>query len=85
MWQNRQPIDRRHIRSTHHQYDADFNLLVRERGPNGITQVYKTDSAFMKTIPCAQMERLVHHVSVDHHQALMVYHAILQGNIIIIT
>ena len=81
LWQNRNPLRGKHIKSLHHQYDADFNLILRERGPNGVTQVYAVDSNFMKTVPCAQMEQLVHHISDDHHQALMMYHVIFQGNL----
>ena len=78
LWAARVIIRNRQTR-TNNLYDADFNVLLRDRDQNGHTQIYMLDADEVARLPNAQLEQLIHHMSIDHHQALLVLHIALQG------
>ena len=53
--------------------------MLRDLDHAGNAQVYMLDPEEVDKIPCAQLEQLIHHMSQDHHQALLVLHITLQG------
>ena len=65
-------------------YDDDFNVWLRDRDIEGRMQVYMLDPGEVSRMPCAQLEQLIHHMSIDHHQALLVLHISLQGILYIV-
>ena len=81
LWATRVIIPNRLTRSNNN-YDIDFNIILRDRDQNGRIQVYMLDPGEVEKMPCAQLEQLVHHMSLDHHQSLLVLHITMQGNFI---
>ena len=78
LWSTRFIIRNRFTRSNN-AYDDDFNVWLRDRDLDGRMQVYMLDPSEVARMPCAQLEQLIHHMSIDHHQALLVLHIALQG------
>lgn len=70
---------RNRVTRTNNLYDIDFNLLMRNPDAAGNMQIYMLDPADVGRNPCAQLENLVHHMSRDYHQALLVLHISMQG------
>lgn len=83
LWASRQGI-RNRFTHTNNNYDVDFNLIIRNPDEAGNMQVYMLDPEDVARTPCAQLEQLVHHMSQDYHQALLVLHVSLQGSLIIL-
>ena len=78
LWSTRKIMRHRFTR-TNNNYDADFNLIIRDQDGAGNIQLYMLDTAETEKTPCAQLEQLIRHMSRDHHQALLVLHISLQG------
>ena len=68
-----------YIPSSAPDYDCDYNIVVYAPGERTTGMMYWLDSNTLREIPCAQMEQLVHHISRDHQQALLILHTTLQG------
>ena len=66
------------MQSTNVFFDYDYNL-VAERVHTGRTIVYKLNSNTLTNLPSSEMERLVRLIAKDKHQALLVWHAVMQG------
>ena len=64
---------------TNSQYDADFNIILRDRDETGNVQLYMLDPKEVEKMPCAQLEQLIRHMSTDYHQSLLVLHSTIQG------
>ena len=77
MWATRQYL--KDMKSSNIFFDYDYNL-VAERVHAGRTVVYKVNSNTLSNLPSSEMERLVRLIAKDKHQALLVWHAIIQGN-----
>ena len=84
LWANRQGLRERTVR-TNYTYDVDFNLIIRNPDENGNLQIYMLNPADVARNPCAQLEQLVHHMSRDYHQALLVLHISFQGTLLLAT
>lgn len=75
LWSSRKLIRNRATRSQY-QYDADFNLVMREQNGAGNIQLFMLEA---DNFPCAQLEQLIRHMSRDTHQSVLVLHIALQG------
>ena len=78
LWRTRRVVLSKTVESAGWKYDADYNVVLLEKG-KGTSYMYRLPDSSTEVIPISALEKLVYLCASDSHQAVLALHLHSQG------